>query len=203
MAASMDDMKKLMKKRDEIESEIRALHEVLDSQKGIGMNEPLVDLEGYPRADIDVYTVRHARHTLICLQNDHKALMKEIEEELYKIHAEARQKKGAGSSEETTTPEEETRARLSPFLILDKVDEDSPAHTCGVCVNDKVLKFGSVSSHNFQNLQNIATVVQHSKDKPLSLRILRGDKEFNLSLTPRTWSGRGLLGCSLLPIKKT
>lgn len=64
------------------------------------------------------------------LQNDHKALMKEIEEELYKIHAEARQKKGTGSSEETTTPEEETRARLSPFLILDKVDEDSPAHTC-------------------------------------------------------------------------
>lgn len=31
MAASMDDMKKLMKKRDEIESEINALHEVLDS----------------------------------------------------------------------------------------------------------------------------------------------------------------------------
>lgn len=31
MAASMDDMKKLMKKRDEIESEIKALHEVLDS----------------------------------------------------------------------------------------------------------------------------------------------------------------------------
>lgn len=31
MAASMDDMKKLTKKRDEIESEIKALHEVLDS----------------------------------------------------------------------------------------------------------------------------------------------------------------------------
>lgn len=95
MAASMDDMKKLMKKRDEIESEIKALHEVLDSvwqyfvvvvykrevdkrhkwhwyisnilkQKGIGMNEPLIDSEGYPRADIDVYTVRHARHKVIC-----------------------------------------------------------------------------------------------------------------------------------------
>lgn len=30
------------------------------------MNEPVIDSEGYPRADIDVYTVRHARHKVIC-----------------------------------------------------------------------------------------------------------------------------------------
>lgn len=35
-------------------------------QKGVGMHEPLVDAEGFPRADIDVYQVRTARHNIIC-----------------------------------------------------------------------------------------------------------------------------------------
>ena len=30
------------------------------------MEQPLVDGEGYPRSDIDVYSVRHARHQIIC-----------------------------------------------------------------------------------------------------------------------------------------
>ena len=30
------------------------------------MDEALVDAEGYPRSDIDVYQVRHARHRIIC-----------------------------------------------------------------------------------------------------------------------------------------
>lgn len=35
-------------------------------QKGVGMHEPLVDAEGFPRADIDLYQVRTARHNIIC-----------------------------------------------------------------------------------------------------------------------------------------
>lgn len=35
-------------------------------QNKIGMTEPLVDAEGYPRADVNVYQVRHARHKIIC-----------------------------------------------------------------------------------------------------------------------------------------
>ena len=35
-------------------------------QKGVGIDGPLVDKEGYPRADIDVYAVRHARHRIAC-----------------------------------------------------------------------------------------------------------------------------------------
>ena len=31
-----------------------------------GMEEPLVDGEGFPRSDIDVYQVRHARHSIRC-----------------------------------------------------------------------------------------------------------------------------------------
>ena len=46
------------------------------------MREPLVDNDGYPRNDIDVYQVRHARHQINTLQNDLKSLLKEIEKGL-------------------------------------------------------------------------------------------------------------------------
>lgn len=51
------------------------------------MTESLVDEEGFPRNDIDVYQVRHARQQIICLQNDLKALMKEIEKGIEEVHA--------------------------------------------------------------------------------------------------------------------
>lgn len=46
------------------------------------MRESLVDADGYPRNDVDVYQVRHARHQINTLQNDLKSLMKEIEKGL-------------------------------------------------------------------------------------------------------------------------
>ncbi len=39
---------------------------VFFQQKNVGMDGPLIDSEGYPRADIDVYSVRHSRHRIIC-----------------------------------------------------------------------------------------------------------------------------------------
>lgn len=35
-------------------------------QSNVGMTEALVDDGGYPRQDLDVYQVRHARHKIIC-----------------------------------------------------------------------------------------------------------------------------------------
>lgn len=52
------------------------------------MNGPLVDAEGFPRNDIDIYQVRQARQTIICLQNDHKELMNQIQTLLNQYHAE-------------------------------------------------------------------------------------------------------------------
>ena len=35
-------------------------------QSGVGLKGPLVDRDGYPRSDIDVYAVRVARNKIIC-----------------------------------------------------------------------------------------------------------------------------------------
>ncbi|KAJ8307471.1 hypothetical protein KUTeg_015555 [Tegillarca granosa] len=128
MAATTEHMNQLIKKKDEIEAQIKELNGVLDSQQGVGMKEALVDTEGYPRADIDIYSVRHARHQIICLQNDHKDVMKEIEEELYRIHEKARlNKEQAMETSSSSEPGNTFQERLSPFAVVDRVEEGSPA----------------------------------------------------------------------------
>lgn len=88
-----------MVKKEQIDRAISDYGEILAANKNIGMNESLLDADGFPRADIDVYAVRQARHQIICLQNDLKVIMKEIEQGLTNVHAEAR----ANSSTATTT----------------------------------------------------------------------------------------------------
>jgi hypothetical protein len=47
-----------------------SLHDLFSCplQNNVGMTEALVDDSGYPRQDLDVYQVRHARHKIICKQ---------------------------------------------------------------------------------------------------------------------------------------
>lgn len=61
-----DRVLRLMEEKDRIESAIREQTMVLESNNNIGMQESLVDEQGFPRNDIDVYKVRHARHQIIC-----------------------------------------------------------------------------------------------------------------------------------------
>ncbi|KAH3700772.1 26S proteasome non-ATPase regulatory subunit 9-like [Dreissena polymorpha] len=210
MAASMGTpkMNQLIKKREELEAEIKALNEVLDSQKSVGMDGPLVDSEGFPRSDIDIYSVRHARHQIICLQNDYTALMTEIEEELYRIHAEARQSMAdqpASQSEQSSKvfDDLEERSRLQPFGNVMSVDEGSPADLAGLKVGDSVIRFGSLTSQNFQGLQNIAAIVQHSIDKSIPITVVRDNADVQLSVTPSRWKpDKGLLGCNIKPVTR-
>ncbi|XP_026750523.2 26S proteasome non-ATPase regulatory subunit 9 [Galleria mellonella] len=91
-----DKAMRLVREKDKIEQEIAEWNAVLNANN-IGMREPLVDSEGFPRNDIDVARVRHARHRIICLQNDHKDKMKEIEVALDEFYAGGRAD-GAGPS---------------------------------------------------------------------------------------------------------
>lgn len=50
----------LMARKDEIEKEIKEQQSLLESNHST-MTTQLVDSDGFPRGDIDVWTVRHAR----------------------------------------------------------------------------------------------------------------------------------------------
>ncbi|XP_078083643.1 26S proteasome non-ATPase regulatory subunit 9 [Mustelus asterias] len=198
---TMADVQQLVKKKDTIEAQIKAYYDILERQNKAGMDEPLVDIEGYPRTDINVYEVRTARHNIICLQNDHKDLMKQIEEALHQLHAHDREKHRLDEAEVHQEAMEHEISVPTAFAKIDTVTPGSPASTSGLQVGDEIIEFGSVNTQNFQNLQNIATVVQRSEGKPLNVTIIRNGQNVHVSLTPQRWSGRGLLGCNIVPLQ--
>uniref|UniRef100_A0A1A7Z1A7 26S proteasome non-ATPase regulatory subunit 9 n=1 Tax=Iconisemion striatum TaxID=60296 RepID=A0A1A7Z1A7_9TELE len=196
---TMDDVKNLIKKKDEIEEQIKAYYDVLEDQ-GVGVEGSLVDAEGYPRDDVNLYQIRTARHNISCLQNDHKAIMAEIEEALHKLHAREKAKRDQDEAEEEAMEQQVTLP--PPFARVDAVTEGSPASGAGLRVGDEIIEFGSVNTENFQNLQNIASVVQHSEGKSLRISVIRSGQKAQMSLTPQRWSGRGLLGCNIVPVQR-
>nr|Q9WTV5.1 RecName: Full=26S proteasome non-ATPase regulatory subunit 9; AltName: Full=26S proteasome regulatory subunit p27; AltName: Full=Transactivating protein Bridge-1 [Rattus norvegicus]AAD32925.1 transactivating protein BRIDGE [Rattus norvegicus] len=206
-AAAVSDIQELMRRKEEIEAQIKANYDVLESQKGIGMNEPLVDCEGYPRADVDLYQVRTARHNIICLQNDHKALMKQVEEALHQLHARDKEKQARDMAEAREEAMNRRLASDSPalpkaFARVNSISPGSPASIAGLQVDDEIVEFGSVNTQNFQSLQNVGTVVQHSEGKPLNVMVIRRGEKHQLRLTPTRWAGKGLLGCNITPLQR-
>ncbi|KAG8456087.1 hypothetical protein GDO86_002040 [Hymenochirus boettgeri] len=198
---TMLDVQQLIAKKDEMEAQIKAYYEVLDDQKGIGMDGALVDREGYPRADVDIYQVRTARHNIICLQNDHKSIMKQIEDALHQLHAREKEKHEKDKAEAQS--EVLQHQNSSPaFARVDTVTAGSPASMSGLQVGDEIIAFGTVNTSNFKTLQNIAEVVKHSEGKPLNITVVRDGKSVSFGLTPQRWNGKGLLGCNIIPLKR-
>lgn len=79
MADVVAEYESAVKAKQAIEEEIEAFVAELTSGNNPGLNGPLVDAEGFPRADIDVYRVRQLRHSLVVKQTDHQLIMKKIE----------------------------------------------------------------------------------------------------------------------------
>ncbi|XP_012878553.1 PREDICTED: 26S proteasome non-ATPase regulatory subunit 9 [Dipodomys ordii] len=205
-AATVSDIHELMRRKEEIEAQIKANYDVLEGQKGVGMDEPLVDCEGYPRADVDLYQVRTARHNIICLQNDHKAVMKQVEEALHQLHARDKEKQARDMAEAHQEAMSHRRGHShslpQAFAKVNSVSPGSPASTAGLQVDDEIVEFGSVNPQNFQSLHNISSVVQHSEGKPLNVTVIRRGEKHQLRLVPSRWTGRGLLGCNIVPLQR-
>lgn len=91
------------------------------------MTESLTDLEGFPRNDIDVYQVRHARHEINCLQNDLKDLLKAIEKGLEDVHAEGAHISSHKNPPEVVISDVLRPSNLRPFVIVNLVSPRSPA----------------------------------------------------------------------------
>jgi len=190
-----DTVLELILEKEKIETEISQMKSVLDGNN-VGMTEALVDDSGYPRQDLDVYQVRHARHKIICLMNDHKNIMLKIEKDLHVLHGQQREGVGLPADPTTTSvPHNE------PIAKVDFVASHSPADEAGLCVDDLIVEFGSVNARNFRTLQDIGAVVHHSRGNSVSVQVKRHDKMLRLSLVPHVWSGQGLLGCNIIPVE--
>merc|ERR1712093_157417 len=185
---------KLITNKDGLEKELQELHSNLQSMNA-DLGVSLVDSEGFPRGDIDVYSVRLARVRTIELRNDIKALSDQIKSLLEVALArppESSQATASTSAEEGQAPE--------PFAIVNGVAPGSPASSAGLLRGDKLLRFGSVNSSNHQGLRAVATEVSKNENRTVTISVLREEATVSLVLVPKTWSGRGLLGCHIFPV---
>lgn len=90
----------------------------------------MVDSEGFPRGDIDLYAVRAARAELSRLGYDLKQTTALVESSIQQIHAQA---KVEGNSSVGT--------RLNvPFARVNGVAPDSPACTAGLMRGDEIFR---------------------------------------------------------------
>ncbi|KAG0056546.1 hypothetical protein BGZ83_004569 [Gryganskiella cystojenkinii] len=206
----------LMKQKDELEAEIKTLQDNLKAQK-VGMTERLVDSSGFPRSDIDLVAVTTARSGIIKLQNDLKTVMLQIEEAIHAVHAEAiaeKQRKEEEKKQQETATTSSTSSPSSsvpavgsstvdpvefmkPFAKVNMVAPDSPAKEAGLLQYDMIVAFGAVTEKTPQAFAALSELVKERENKPILVKLLRGDSTRLVSviLVPsQGWGGRGLLG---------
>ncbi|MBA0594273.1 hypothetical protein Gorai_011184 [Gossypium raimondii] len=207
---------KLMDKRSAMEAEMNAIIEQLCQPGGPGLSGNLVDSEGFPRADIDIPVVRAQRHRLAELKNDHQEITEKINVNIQVLHSAKLTSTPKDSGVETNQNASVATAGASaslqnlvlrdsssandvdmissmPFAMVDEIADASPAAEDGLQLGDQIVKFGNVKAGD-SLLQRLASEAQANQGHPLPVIIMRQGALLNLSLTPRTWQGRGLLG---------
>lgn len=121
----------LVHAKDLIEAEINNQLSIL-RENNCDMTIPLVDSEGFPRADLDIYAIRSARTRIVELRNDLKYTMGEIEKALQKVYdpslsPSAPSPVPTAPADVSPTPNTHTEEILSPFAKVDGVAPGSPA----------------------------------------------------------------------------
>ncbi|ETV72449.1 hypothetical protein, variant 1 [Aphanomyces astaci] len=208
----MERFQELDKERAAIDAEIQLIVEELTAGPNpIGLKGPLVDDEGFPRSDIDVYTVRHKRHRFACLQNDLKWKMQEIEDVMTSIYAEKKAQQPPPPPKQPTIPAgPSAHSKLhaadvvSDSTVPVKLEGNagSPSSEAGLQVGDLVLEFGTATADNHRELAAIREIVMRNLDAPIEVVVQRRGTadQFRLSLVPHSWIGQGVLGCHIVPL---
>jgi 26S proteasome non-ATPase regulatory subunit 9 len=151
--------------------------------------------------------VKNKRRRLAEINTDYKDLMKRIEAAMAKLHA-ALPDMPVASDRSTSTPTKASvtaasiDGNLSPMAKLDEILPSSPAATAGIADGDLLLKFGDITSSTEQFMSAIVQLVGQRVNQEIGIVVQRGAQTVALTLTPKPWGGRGLLGCHLSSIQK-
>ncbi|XP_034699626.1 26S proteasome non-ATPase regulatory subunit 9 isoform X1 [Vitis riparia] len=213
----------LMDRRTELEAQMNAIIQRLCQPGGPGISGSLVDSEGFPRSDIDIPTVRAERQRLAELRNDYKDITEKINENIQLLHS-ARLAPRSSLHKDLDNDEGSNNQDLStatavpsaashnvlprdtltamdvdatvslPFAVVDEIAEASPAAEDGLQLGDRIVKFGNVEAGD-NLLPRLASEAQTNHGHAIPVIVMRQGALINLTMTPRTWQGRGLLGC--------
>ena len=224
MESKREELLKLDQEKKTIESEIADLIDYLTGEGMPGVEGSLVDSEGYPLPNLDLYAIRNARRTLIMKKNDLTTLMDKIESKMASYFEEVNKKKQSDSAftdkrdkkeddkepigvslpDEDKKKEVNTSATKEPFALISEVTEGSPAEEAGLKQGDAITSFDVIltKGKSPNPLQAIAMICRDKTNEKIPVTVIRKNNDniletVNLELIPHTWSGRGILGCKL------
>ncbi|KAF9533137.1 hypothetical protein CPB83DRAFT_845895 [Crepidotus variabilis] len=189
----------LMARKDALELELEGQLSVLKSNNS-DLHTPLVDREGFPKADIDIWAVRTARIRVIELRNDLKSIMDAIARALEGIYDPSLATSNIEEWESQSPSASSSSSK--PFAKVEGVAPGSPAAEADMKQGDLVVKFDNLDQNSFtsSSLQPLADLVSQKENSSIMIRVLRSDSLVFLKLTPRkNWGGRGMLGCHIVP----
>ncbi|THG14528.1 hypothetical protein TEA_025265 [Camellia sinensis var. sinensis] len=194
----------LMDKRSALESEMNVIIDRLCQPGGPGLSGNLIDSEaisisplqsslyththtlGFPRADIDIPVVRADRHHLAGnLEGSNNQDLS------VNVGTSASSHNVLHGNTISAMDVDVTVNR--PFALVDEISEASPAAEDGLQLGDQIVKFGNVESGD-DLLPKLASEALSNQDREIPVVVLRQGAFINLTVTPRAWQGRGLLG---------
>ena len=214
VAKMKQDMKDLAEEQQRLESIISEKTRYLQSTP-VGLTGSLIDSEGFPRADLDHYSIREARNLLACTKTDLAAVQKDIFTRLQELH-EATQDDNAGklgSGDDADSLEKKALQEAAdrqakkqqapprePFLIVQEVAAKSPSAEAGLQVGDLVCRIGPLVAEGFNSLLDLGQLIMDNEDCLLLVDVWRNKEIMQLTLVPHQWSGTGLLGCTMVAV---
>ncbi|CBH13636.1 proteasome 26S non-ATPase subunit 9, putative [Trypanosoma brucei gambiense DAL972] len=213
-----EELLQLDNKRRSIMRDIEEAMTFLNSTP-VGLRGSLVDSEGFPRDDCDLYAVRRARHTVNCGHNDLKSIEATIHEKLSQLHEECRgeaeeqmqRDKMKKKSEDDQRRRDELKQVMSskePFVRVVDVATGSPAEEGGLICGHLIVQYGDVDAEKVLEggFGEMARVTSSYEGQMLRVWVRSpsdddcgGARE--LFIVPQRWRGEGLLGCTFEPMK--
>ena len=116
---ALEKARGLMARKDVLELELETQLSILKAEN-VTMQTPLVDPEGFPRADIDVWAIRTARVKIIELRNDLRDIVDAIGKVLEGVY-------DPSISTVDSSRNERVQDAPKPFSKVDSVAPGSPA----------------------------------------------------------------------------
>lgn len=205
------DLQTLQIIKQDIEAQLSTLFDILKTRLRADMDTQLVSSDGFPRSDVDVVGIRLVRVRIIRLRNDHRQVLRHLEQRMVEHFQRARQSNNLLETDtETITndameeDENTTTARTYhiPFANVLEVAVNGPAHIAGLQEGDMIVLFDDIHAGNFRSLQELSIVVQRLLEQTVPVHVIGADSSRRtLTLRPRVnWGGRGALGCRIVPI---
>ncbi|KAM3142956.1 hypothetical protein pb186bvf_005019 [Paramecium bursaria] len=221
------ELQNLVQQRKQLEADLQNIQAEISQLDKIN-NKSLVDDEGFPRADLqwsELVQLRNLKRAFNEKNNDHKDLMKQIEQKLYQYHQEIQNDPNVinemNNYKSKYVPQPKIENKLIQQVNKVKIEEEvdllahitevtqgSPSSIAGLQLYDFIISFGDKNKNNTQSLEDLANYIRQNVDQDIPLKVLRKftnqqspdlkDDSYlitDLVLRPQKWAGQGILGC--------